>query len=72
MPYNRSRLSAFRPQCLRRIRRHDWRYVHCSTLQTNVTEIFFPLVDEDDDETTVMAATVRELPSRDMDGLWDR
>ncbi|GHJ89240.1 hypothetical protein NliqN6_5642 [Naganishia liquefaciens] len=27
--------------------------------------------DEDDDETTVMAATVRELPSRDMDGLWD-
>jgi hypothetical protein len=30
------------------------------------------LVDEDDDETTVMAATVKELPSRDMDGLWDR
>jgi hypothetical protein len=28
--------------------------------------------DEDDDEDNVMAATVQELPSRSLDGLWER
>lgn len=28
--------------------------------------------EEDDDEDNVMAATVQELPSRSLDGLWER
>ena len=30
------------------------------------------MVEEDDDEDNVMAATVQELPSRSLDGLWER
>ncbi|KAJ9100921.1 hypothetical protein QFC20_005337 [Naganishia adeliensis] len=46
-----------------------WREIHA--LANSVDRLVVTESYEDDDETNVMAASVRELPSREMDGLWD-
>ncbi|KAI5451283.1 hypothetical protein NCC49_001879 [Naganishia albida] len=46
-------------------------HVYQPSSRNNVDEFAATTGDEDDDETNVMAASVRELPSREMDGLWD-
>ncbi|KAJ9100780.1 hypothetical protein QFC19_005519 [Naganishia cerealis] len=46
-------------------------HVYQPSSRIGVDEFAATTGDEDNDESNVMAATVRELPSRDMDGLWD-
>ncbi|KAJ9118691.1 hypothetical protein QFC22_003911 [Naganishia vaughanmartiniae] len=46
-------------------------HVYQPSSQNGVDEFAATTGEEDNDESNVMAATVRELPSRDMDGLWD-
>ncbi|KAJ9101158.1 hypothetical protein QFC21_003376 [Naganishia friedmannii] len=44
---------------------------HKRSVMWVLAKTYVPIKEEDNDESNVMAATVRELPSRDMDGLWD-
>lgn len=46
-------------------------HVYQPSNRTVLDEFAATTGEEDDDETNVMAATVRELPSRELDGLWD-
>ncbi|KAJ9126089.1 hypothetical protein QFC24_002361 [Naganishia onofrii] len=46
-------------------------HVYQPSSQHGVDEFAATTGEEDNDDSNVMAATVRELPSRDMDGLWD-
>ncbi|KAG7530943.1 hypothetical protein FFLO_04671 [Filobasidium floriforme] len=46
-------------------------HVYQPSNHTGIQEFAATTGDEDDDEDNVMAATVQELPSRSLDGLWE-